>query len=248
MNLELTKNAIQGSISFAEIMQTHNVKFAPCVIDLEKKVGDLITHPFKCRDFLIECVLSDNYKKWFGVWGFGIDCSKSPWSKNSTDLLMAFPTPEMCSNFKQNFHLLNEYEKMVGIRPTQFFQVENDTEKLFIHGDKVWKSKGFLISYYSFLLKCLGFSIDDTKLELWLFQIPQNSTEWDRIDNIGKEKFSKFYRNLGKFLSLDGNITGYDDELKYDIHTLHDNAGFVSVVTGGLGKNKFTEEIQKVIG
>lgn len=251
MSITINQNFVQGTKSFNQIYQTHSVKFAPVNVSNNKKEAILITYPFKCRDFFIEAALSHNYKAPFSIYGFQIDCSKTDWVSGNTSMLIDFPNKEHKENFLKNLTILNFLENTINIDKTQVIDVEGDEKSIIVIGDNVWKTKGFLISLYSFLLKCLIFDIDHNSDVFWLFQIPKNSTEAERIKDIGEEKFSKFYKNLGKIIHIEGNVTGYKDELEMEIYDLHDESGFVSILTLNqddvCGENKYINEIEEII-
>ena len=247
MSVTLNKKLVQGNAGFSEISQTHIVKFAPAIVS--KNVASTLTNPFKCRDFLIEAALSHHYKKGYSIYGFKLDCSVTDWEDGFTSLYMKFPNEKHKENFFTNLKLLNQFEEHSGIKPTTAVDVGGEHLAIIVSGDSVWKSKGFLISFYSFLLKCLIFDIDHKSNVLWVLQIPKTSTEWKRIDSIGEEKFSKFYQNFGKIIQIEGNVTGYTNEQTADVYDLHDNSGFVSIVheSDFARKNIYIETIEKIL-
>lgn len=199
-------------------------------------------HEFvKCRDFLGDVLHAVEEKKSVGIYGFKYNPKKmlQPY-KNKTLIVCTFPTDESRNNFIANFHRLGQFDKKIRL-----YGVENHNNFILVEGDRVWMKSVAGISFFTFLLKCIGYKLND--LDFWtaVSNTTVEKQDWDGKKRIvatteasyynqAKATLNTFIKNIKKLTK--GLETVHGHPKASSVNHIHNNSGFVTVCKLGYGE------------
>lgn len=206
-----------------EIGQSLNVKFS-----FAKVNGDNVErlHEWvKCRDFLGDVVYAMSAKVVTDIYNFVVNPAVFTTDQETTTMLMLFPTKVARDAFLANYeHIVHAVEKKNKIALTKV-TLTNEDLVVCVQGHKFWQRAVWLISLYSYLLKCSCYPY-------------KNVVEWR------KEVVEKGVTESGYMMTVQKNWEVFEDKLKKilgrtkhpvgvdttKISTIHNHNGFVSVL------------------
>lgn len=192
-------------------------------------------HEFvKCRDFMGDVLHAIQAKKAVKIYGFSYN-PKNQLAPYSRKFMVACKFPDVTSraNFIVNSHILKKYDSKVKLT------ILPDQDFILVEASPLWVRSVAGLSFFTFLLKCIGYYWEPTKL-FWenLEQTTAKSVSWDGIETFNPTIEAQYYKdtkkNLEKFVELLPQMTknlktkhGHDQNA--DISRVHNYSGFVSV-------------------
>lgn len=239
-----------------EELQQKQITFSYAKQEEENIYTNLI--PFvHCRDFLSDVKITELLDIDINVYGFYYNTRTTP--HNVTDnlhLILKFNNdyPEELFNFITNIQYINTLESFYKIKETTHQELTTDIKDnctyLLIEADVFWYSHPITISFYTFFLRCLTYSIDNntpfwdqiiksTYSKPTWNNVPKNTPTYDAqllksIDYL--EHLTNLIYNLPKFIQ--NHDFTYEKEIllqkikdnKIDKYILHNNLGFISLL------------------
>lgn len=226
-----------------EIMQTLDMKMA----FVKRQKGGTYTniHPFvKCRDFLGDALHAVEEKKKVSIYNFTFDGTKKSMYKRKLMLAIQFPNVVSRKNFNTNF-----YEAMLPITAESGVDIggyapTTDPLVVIVEAPVFWQKSVAAISFYTFMLKCCGYKVDNpanmlqevqhTKVEVksWDGSVRlQRTTEAEYAQSVSG-MINLFVRNIKKLTARLPKVHGLTGD---NLNNIHNNAGFVSVIKNRTG-------------
>lgn len=218
-------------------MQAQHVEFS-----FARKEGNKILelfHPFICRDYfndILYCKESGekigggpdgNY----GIYGFTYDPDKNPIDEDATRLSIKF-NGDARQNLITNLGIIHQIEKDNGFKPTEFHEAEDNY--LLVEGDPKWMKANFIMSLYTYLIKCASHNI--ANIAAWeddmvrIYAEGSNQTrEGSYMESCTIPKFKFLTRKLNEIIDPFKGTVGF----KEGIHSVHDFSGWLSTFNGG---------------
>lgn len=201
-----------------------------------KKVFQKLHPAVLCRDYFGDAIYSEQEKKNTSIFGFswGPLHPERVLDRDKTRLAFQSASETDFKNFKENLGILNKIEKDNGLEKTKFTEAEDEKDyQILIEGDTKWMSSIFLISLYTFLLKCMCYEIEN-KAD-WLDCICKKGTKESEYARVGKKRgLIPILKNLSRF--------GFDETSKaYPVHgrktgdvnisTVHNASGWFTTLS-----------------
>ncbi len=142
--------------TFAEVGQVNKSKFSFALVD-DTKVYPL-HQEIKCRDFLNDTLVwIDERSKLKGTESIYSYDYKGDVDKERTTLLLTY-----CPLVKGNMGLLNDFEKDLGITPTEVLDTQEGASTVVTRGDPWWQTTTVHLAWYTQALRHLNYKL--TKL------------------------------------------------------------------------------------
>jgi hypothetical protein len=180
----------------------------------------------KCRDFLGDVLVATDTNAKQSIYGFSYDPKKDmPIDKNNLTLLLKFPNTEMLDNFRNNLVIIDtvdadNMQQISKLSPT------DDPLIWVLQAGKFWQKNIPLISFYTFLLKCMCVKYDNPNN--WQTEMVvrySNTNEARYINDCGKY-LDIFCKNCYTIFVDDTNVHGIKSKV---INRIHNDTGFVSI-------------------
>jgi hypothetical protein len=180
----------------------------------------------KCRDFFGDVLLANYYNKKVGIYGLEIDPAIQKINPEKVEMLLRFDSPVDLKSFLDNLHYLNKIEGENNFDYTTCLHVNNST--LLLNADKRWQDNAFMMSLWSYLVKCISYPIPENTDIFKGVEFYKTSNEYLYFKDVEKSIYSVLkYLNLFK---IDG-VSGWDGEdYPFKINTIHSSSGFVSLI------------------
>jgi len=227
----------------SEINQTLDMKMA--FVKRQKDGSYTNIHPFvKCRDFLGDALHAVQDKKKVSIYNFTFDGTKKSMYKRKLMLAVQFPNMESMTNFTNNFVFTMGAIKMQSGVGTGYFTYTEDPLTVIITAPVFWQKSVAAISFYTFMLKCCGYKVDNPANMLQSVQQTKAEVEyWDGSVSLRYTveaeyarsvlgKIDLFIRNIKKLTARLPTVHGQDSN---HISVIHNNSGFVSVIKNRTG-------------
>ena len=200
--------------SLCEIFQSLDIKFA-----FVNKSMEQVTVPAKCRDFLGDCIFSRRYKKAISIYSFTYDYKEKPF--DDCRFSLKFPNSESMGYFLNNINYLHEREEQAGVSLTKVFETDQKNT-LVVQGSNYWINSVWKVSLYTFYLKVISYKT------LASVQNPENKY----LAKLTPEKEAALLASIkGRKVDHFPNLSTY---------AVHNNHGFVSMITCGKSCNPVT--------
>lgn len=227
----------------AEIMQTLDMKMA--FVKRQKDGSYTNIHPFvKCRDFLGDALHAVQDKKKVSIYNFHFDGTKKSMYKRKLMLAVQFPNQETKNIFNNNFPMaMTDLEKQCGVDTGNFLNT-TDPLTVIVVAPVFWQKSVAAISFYTFMLKCCGYKVDNPANMLQSVQQTKAEVKsWDgtvRMLSTTEAAYAKqvnyginlFVKNIKKLTARLPTVHGQDTT---NISSIHNNSGFLSIITGRIG-------------
>lgn len=188
-----------------------------------------VCQAFRCRDYLNDILFCEETNtKQHEIYGFTFDPKEHRIDRDKTRLIMHLATVDMYDNFMRNQAILSSVELANGYALTEVTRVGDKI--VCVEGDPVWMKANYMISLYSFLLKCCVYNFPE--LEQWETQLTtkESTNESGYLRAIGVDKFKYLTRHLNEIMDPYKGVSGMD---KPSIHIVHDFTGFMNTFVGG---------------
>jgi len=211
----------------AEAHQSLIIKFSFATIDEDKKEVQRLHEWCMCRDFLGDVVYANVKQIITNIYNFRVDPAICKIDTTKTILVMKFDTQKSRDAFEANYkHIVHEVEAKNKLKSTKVF-LTTDKLEIVVVADKFWQQSVWLISLYSYLLKASCFPYKN--VVQWRDEtIARGVTEslyakktydvWEPlIDKLRKIFYKK-------------DVTGIKATTEPNIHTVHNNTGFVAIL------------------
>ena len=213
----------------AEIGQTLETRFAFLTKDKDGNYTN--AHPFvKCRDFLGDALAAQTEKTTKSIYGFTFKGNEQSFLDDKMRLVIKYPTEQIAENTVKNVSKIHNIETIVGkIAKTKITVVPDDTKLLIIEGSKFWLKSIFLVSLYTYLIKCLGYKL--TKLSNIFEDILEIGTSCGNEYDYAKDTHPTITLLLPKLRKIHKdlpNVSGWKNGTVITI--IHNNSGFVSTI------------------
>lgn len=210
-----------------------------------------------CRDFLSDVKITELLGISIEVYGLYYDPKNTPNNvTNIFSLILKFDNnhPEELINFIKNLQYINTLESFYKIKETTHQElttdIKDDYTYILIEADVFWYSHPITISFYTFFLRCLTYTIyNNTPFWDQIRNSVYTENTWNHrqintptydakllrsLDNI--EHLTNLVYNFPKFIQ--NHDFTYEKEIltkklkKEDIdkYTLHNNLGFISLL------------------
>lgn len=211
----------------AEAHQSLVIKFSFATLDEEAKTAQRLHEWCMCRDFLGDVVYANAAQIITNIYNFRVDPAICKIDPTRTILVMKFDTQKSRDAFEANYkHIVHVVEEKNKLKKTEVFLTE-DKLTIVVVADKFWQQAVWLISLYSFLLKASCFPYKN--VVQWRDEtIARGVTESHYAQKTYKawepliDKLHKiFYKK---------HVTGIKSKEDTDIHTVHNNTGFVAIL------------------
>lgn len=214
--------------ALAEIYQNLSTKFA--FVDKDNNGVYTNAHPFvQCRDFLGDALLAQKEKKRKSIYGFTFDGKTQHFLEDKTRLVILLPNATTLENTLNNLGMLHELENIVGgICKTKISRIKDNPSMLMVVGSNFWLKSIFNISLYSYLIKCLGYSLNHNQnIFENMLEIPGNNEY-----KYAKQTYPNIMKILPKLKNVNKKLPSVSGWLKNnnDIYTIHNYSGFVSTI------------------
>lgn len=217
---------------------------------LEKNVFQKLHHMAICRDYFGDAIYSEQSGREISIFGFH-------WGPKYPDLKLDRDKTRFCfkgsdeddlGNLEKNLSILNKIEKKNGLVPTTFLEGEKEKGwEIIIEGDSKWMSSIFLISLYTYLLKCMCYEIKDKGK--WVDCIIAHKTKESNYVSPYQDIFVKVLDNLERFgydkASKDVKVHGQETDQLY-AGTVHSSSGWVTVISCPSPKNFYCGVVQEL--
>lgn len=187
-----------------------------------------VCQAFRCRDYLNDILFCEETNtKHEEVYGFTFDPKQQRIDRDKTRLIMHLATTDMYDNFMRNQAILSSVELANGYALTDIIKLGDKI--ICVEGDPIWMKANYMISLYSYLLKCCVYQFP--KLEGWETQLTKQVTNEGRyLNNIGVDKFKFLTRHLNEIMDPYKGVSGMSNP---NIHSVHDFTGFLNTFVGG---------------
>lgn len=227
----------------SEIMQSLDMKMAFVKRQWDGSYTNI--HPFvKCRDFLGDALHAVQDKKKVSIYNFCFDGTKKSMYKRKLMLAVQFPNTESMTNFTNNFVFTMGAIKMQSGVDTGYFTYTEDPLTVIITAPVFWQKSVAAISFYTFMLKCCGYRVDNPANMLQEVQHTKAEVKsWDGSVRLQRTieagyaqsvsgKINLFIRNIKKLTTKLPTVHGQDST---NISVIHNYSGFVSVIMNRTG-------------
>lgn len=219
---------------YSQVMQAQHVEFT-----FARKEGNKIIelfHPFICRDYFNDILYCQESGEKInedtgGIYGFTYDPAKTPIDEDATRLSIKF-SGDMRQNLITNIGIIHQIEKDNEFKPTEFHIADNNY--LLVEGDSKWMKANFLMSLYTYLIKCASHNIanisnwEDDMVNIYANGVNQ-TREGSYMKGCGIPKFKFLTRKLNEIIDPFKGTVGF----KEGIHSVHDFSGWLSTFNGG---------------
>lgn len=221
--------------SYTQSPQQKQINFTFANKNDEKHTLTEVCMPFRCRDYLNDILYCEETSKSHSeVYGFRYDPAKQKIDRDRTRLILHCASPAMIQQMKDNQAILTTVENAGGFAHSKIIDVKDNT--ICVEGDPVWMRANFMISLYTYLLKCLTYSYKE--LVSWETELSLDSANEGRYMNgVGPDRFKFLTRHLNEILDPYTGVTGGMDTSKYNasgqvMYLIHDNTGFMNTFMG----------------
>lgn len=227
----------KNKTSLSEIFQNKRILFS-----FAKRIDDTtftnIGQPAKCRDFMNDVLYINKHPKIISntdIYKFKYDYTKDPHLETTDSIYyIDFKIQNSFDNFMDQFHKLQMIEKTLGLKPCEVLKVQNNYDIILI-SDKIWTSKILLNNLYTFIIKCLSYTLNsNTESLLNDLEYTFNIMDTD-ISCIERNYFKNLTKNTLTFLLNNiHNISNFDSycdgkiEPTLNIDKIHNNSGMIS--------------------
>lgn len=220
---------------YAEEGQTHMVKFA-----FANRVGDNVTEMFSgvvCRDFLGDCLHAEHVKSTQSIWMFSYDPKVNKLDRDKLRFILSTAKDNIdnLATIAKNLAVMHQVEDFHGLEHTKLTKLE-DTHYL-LEADSKWMKTNYLLSYYTFLVKCASYDFKDVLN--WRKEMLSQSNKEAAYLKAVDATFDKLTKNLFTICEPYAGPSGFKDT--DHIGTIHNNTGFVSTCSG---RNKYGEALK----
>lgn len=234
MKLEI----VNHKADYAEIIQSLVIKFS-FVQRVKpghyKNLFDFV----QCRDFLSDSIVAEALKKKVSIYGFSYNGKKTKAVQNYTILALEFPSEEVKELWKQNWDFYKkELQKKTKVPLGSWF--DTGGLHLIVKGPKFWRQSTAALSFYTFIMKGCGYTLDKTLPFLNAVQLTKyECTTWNNkicmkrttearyLDNLEETRLNKFISNIKELTS---NLKlPHGTVATKEINYYHNYSGFYSV-------------------
>ena len=236
----------KSDTSYSETPQQKNLRFSFANLDVKNNTVIEVFPPVRCRDFLGDCLYSEETKKYICIYGFRFDPQINKLDKDKTRFILEFPNLETLNLFLINNLLLNSIEEQNNIQKTTFSRIEDTI--LLSEGDPFWMKAIFLISLYSFLFKVMCYNYINK--DNWIETVSKQATnEGGYIRSVGPDRLAFFLQNLRSIIDPYFGVTGYESKIDVCVTYCHHNCGFVATLKNHTEKpmvNKYAQKAMEI--
>ena len=219
------KNLRELNPYLSEIEQSLPLRFSFAHWDEKDEVEQL--HDWvRCRDFLGDVLWANKYKNEVSIYKFKFNPKETKINPDRLEMLIKFVKGTK-NNFKNQIHLLNTIEEKNGFAPTCFYEI--DQSHRLIVADKIWQSSVFMISLYTYLLKCICYTLKEEGNIFSGFTL--HTTEGGYYSRINPA-IHQILPHLQQIANKIKYVTGFphETELNNISYEIHNNCGFVNVI------------------
>jgi hypothetical protein len=219
----------------AEANQNLIIKFSFATLDEENKTVQRLHEWCMCRDFLGDVIFANATKKTTNIYSFEVNPDIVKIDPTRTILVIKFDELKSKQAFKANYlHIVHEVEKKNQLSLTALLPTTNPQE-IIVVADKFWQQAVGLISLYSFLLKAACFPYKN--VVRWRDEIVARGVVESHYMSKVYKAWEPLIDKLHKIF-YKKSVTGIKAECPQYITTVHNNAGFVSI----MGNYSFMKE------
>lgn len=227
------KKFVKNGHALSEIFQSIEIKFAFGRIIGSGEVEQV--HEFvKCRDFLGDVIYAHKNGVTTSIYGMDFDPKKQAIHDDHLVMLLQFPSKDMVARFRAQTEIIDQCNRNNKVMPMGIEETKDD-KILLTFSDRVWQRNIPLLSYYTFLMKIMGYTLD--KPENWMSEVANwgnNTTERGYLQNIPAKDQDHLYKNIVNIFTGDSCVHGLSTT---DISAIHNNSGFFSICRKGSYNN-----------
>lgn len=210
----------------------------------KQKNGDLLeVFPLvMCRDYFGDALFGKKFSKNYSVYGFTFDPKEHHIDDDATRLLLHSPNKKELDTTLENWGILTTIEDLNDIpRSTVTAYSQDGRDFLIIEGDNFWQSTMWLISLYTYIIRCLC-----TK------QFATASSEANYMRMMGKN-WDILTQNIRKVADNSLLLSGWPNEKDLGTLETHNRCGFLTLFClednsyGNRSPNIYYQNFQKVL-
>lgn len=214
--------------SYNQINQPMDIRFSVANRIGPNKFKEL-TYRFKCREIMGDIItgglLDINIPN-----SAGLNLTSTQRAPKDETIITIVTTKENYDNFMSNEKIIRSLEKMMGIPlkdRTKFYPVGEDTRvwvdafnesktyRAVVVGSKEWSSSPLMISFYSAILRCLGYNNNSTKtfgtfIKSYKAYTCGDSVTFSHFNGGQGFDYKLFFKNYKEILG-DNPISGLND-------------------------------------
>lgn len=180
----------------------------------------------KCRDFLGDVLYSEQINKPVSIYGFKWDPKKQKIDRDSLRLVLNFVgNIKTLQQFTKNINLVRTIEKQHKLKLTRLYKTQHP-DKLILEASTFWLKSTFNMSFYTYLLKCMGYSY--TNLDNWFTEIKQFSNNESSYAKQVTNVWPFYVKYLKKINNRLPSVIGDKYTENTSISFVHNSTGFVS--------------------
>lgn len=230
--------------NLSEIFQSVEIKFSFGRIIGPGEVEQV--HEFvKCRDFLGDVIYAHKNDVTTSIYGMTFDPKKQAIHDDHLVLLLKFPSKDMVKTFRANTEIIDQCNRNNKVMPMGIEETEDD-KILLTFSDRAWQRNMPLLSYYTFLMKVMGYKLD--KPENWMAELAawnNSTTEREYVKLIPIVHQKHLYKDAVSIFLGDTCVHGLNTKNIIDIHN---GSGFYSICRkGSYNKGAFQDEWQSYL-
>lgn len=209
------------------------VKFAH--VNTVNGVWTNVTDFSECRDFMGDALYADHTKKNLKIYGFTCEPLVRTLAKSSVCIGIEFPSQDVMDIFLKNYPVMMPVEDVFKDKGVILFP---DKLIAVIKFKALWKKSIFGISYLTFLLKSLCYTLDSNKDLMTQIKestwINEDSWNGEKVELPTKEaryardcfkELQKLPAIIEQIMKKQTTVHGIDDDDPYNVHH---NTGFYS--------------------
>lgn len=220
--LKIIDPANEVKTDLNEITQIVDMKFSFARLG-ENETVQRIHNWIKCRDFFGDVLVGHATKKVQKIYGFSYGPEDIPIDDENFTLLIKFPDQSRLDNFKNNWPILEQLCTNNNAQRPILEDTEDPVIKVLI-SDKAWQQNIPRISYYTFILKVMGYAFMNPMN--WVKELQEYtafSTEKKYISEIHPKAVNWLYEDC-LFVFPNTDIHGHKPGA--ELVTIHNYSGF----------------------
>ena len=228
----------------SEIFQNKEILFSFAAKENDDTFVTL-SKPAKCRDFMNDVIYINKHPTEINrtnIYGFNYNYDVNPHMDDKNSIYyIDFKNNREFQNFTQQVDRLQTIEKELGLQPCEILKTENSFDIILI-ADKIWTEKILLNNIYTYLIKCLSYTITN-KTNSLLQDIKNTLINYEHvIENkyfniVGINTLNYFLNNIRTINNHQSQYCDGNDD-KRDISSIHNSTGMCSYKNKYIPQNK----------
>ncbi|HMU97839.1 MAG TPA: hypothetical protein PLJ37_10285 [Chitinophagales bacterium] len=211
-----------------------------------------LSKPAKCRDFMNDVIYINKHHTEINktnIYGFNYNYNVNPHMDDKNSIYyIDFKNNREFQNFTQQVDRLQTIEKELGLQQCEILKTENPFDIILI-ADKIWTEKILLNNIYTYLIKCLSYTITN-KTNSLLQDIENTLVDCGQVvenvyfDIIGINTLNYFLNNIRTINNHQSQYCDGNDD-KRDISSIHNYTGMCAYKSKYTPPNKLFDYLKE---